>query len=338
MAKKRKRPRPHPPAPAPGSAPATESAEGSTSAAGQAGAGASEAAAGQAGGGASEAAAGHASAGASKAAAGHARKAGQANAEVSKAAAGHASRESAAPSSSGRARAGTSKPAGRSTAAARAKLPEARATKGVAREPVFWFGFEVSWAKVAIFRVVFFGMLAVDALLQIRHAPRYGANDFNVAQLPLLDGLGAGRVAYGVSQLVIAYALVMVALGVGTRWLLPIAAVLYAWLYFGSQLDAYQHHYLMALVLALACFVPWQRPDAGKLVRSWALRLILVQLGIMYLWAAISKLDPAWVDGATLGNQISGALRTMIEKTVGFQFASIAVIGTELTLAGSVWL
>lgn len=207
-----------------------------------------------------------------------------------------------------------------------------------AAEPAFWFGFEVSWAKLVTARVVLFGLLALDAVLAVRRAPRYGANDFNVANLGFLDGLGPGRVGYGVSQLVISMLLVAAALGVATRIVLPIAAVLYAWLYFGSQLDSYQHHYLVALVLAIACFVPWQKPPEGQPVRSWALRLMLVQLGIMYLWAAISKLDPLWLDGTTLGSQITGTMRSMIDSTFGFSVASILVIAVELALAATVWL
>jgi hypothetical protein len=208
-------------------------------------------------------------------------------------------------------------------------------------EPRFWFGFEVSWAKLVTARFVVFGMLALDALLQIRHAPRYGAGHFNVANLGFLDELGPGRAAYGVCQLLIAYFLMLTALGVATRIVLPIAAVLYAWLYFGSQLDSYQHHYLVSLVLAISCFVPWQRPrdaTAETPVRSWALRLVLVQLGIMYLWAAISKLDAAWLDGTTLGSQVTGSMKSLIEGTIGFKGASVLVIVVEFALAAMVWM
>ncbi len=207
------------------------------------------------------------------------------------------------------------------------------------QDPAFWFGFEVSWAKLVTARVVLFGLLALDAVLALRRAPRYGANDFNVANLGFLDHLGPGRVAYGVCQLAIALLLTAVALGVATRIALPIAAALYAWLYFGSQLDSYQHHYLVALVLALACFVPWQRPaDPAIPVRAWAVRLLLVQLGIMYLWAAISKLDPLWLDGTTLSSQLTGSVRSLTESTVGFRAMSWLVVTVELALAFTVWI
>jgi len=196
----------------------------------------------------------------------------------------------------------------------------------------FWFDFEVPRAKVAFGRVVLFTLLALDAVLQLRHAPRYGT-DFNVAQLPGLDGLGPGRFGYGAGQLVLAYAFVMIACGVATRWFVPLAAVIYNWLYFGSQLDSYQHHYLIAMLLILACFVPWQ--GAGP-VKSWALRLMLVELGIVYLWAAISKLDPLWLDGGALGGQIHGSLRSLIDATIGMKAVAILVPLTELALVG-VW-
>lgn len=229
-------------------------------------------------------------------------------------------------------------------------------------EPAFWFGFEVSWIKVWLLRVVLFGLLAIDALRQIEHAPRYGAGGFNVAQLPLLDALAPGRVTYAVSELVLGYLFALVACGVVTRYVLPFATLVYGWLYFSSHLDSYQHHYLVWLILVLACFVPWERPtaaattksdasargagddDAARVVppatpvRSWALRVILVQLAILYLWAAISKMNHAWIDGTTLSGQMTGKVRSLIDATVGMKGAAILVILTELTLAATVWI
>lgn len=204
----------------------------------------------------------------------------------------------------------------------------------------FWFGYEIVWAKLVVARFVIFGLLAVDSLLQISHAPRYGAGGFNVAHVPGLDALGAGRASFAIASLAIAYLLVFAALGVWTRFVLPIAAAIYAWLYFGSQLDSYQHHYLVALVLVIACFVPWERPaDATPRtpVRSWAIRLVLVQLGIMYLWAAISKMDAAWLDGRTLELQIAGTMRSIIDDTVGIKAASRFAMLAELALALTIW-
>jgi tetratricopeptide (TPR) repeat protein len=198
----------------------------------------------------------------------------------------------------------------------------------------FWFDFEVPSAKIVVGRVILFGLLAIDALTELVHAPRYGAG-FNVAQLPGLDALGPGRIGYGTCELILAYVFVLIAFGVATRWLVPLAAVIYNWLYFGSQLDSYQHHYLIAMLLVIACFVPWQ-PARGP-VRTWALRLMLVELAIVYLWAAISKIDPLWLDGTALAGQLHGSLRSLIDATIGMRAVAILVPLTELALTLVWW-
>ncbi len=206
--------------------------------------------------------------------------------------------------------------------------------------PAFFFGFEITWAKLVLARVIFFLLLAYDALEQISHAPRYGAGNFNVPQIGFLDAVAPGRELYSAAQLVSAYLLVLAASGVATRVVIPIATVIYGWLYFSSQLDSYQHHYLVWLLLVLSCFVPWQRPVSATpatRVRSWALRLILIQLAIVYFWAAISKMNPAWLDGQTLDKQLSGTMEGFIKSTVGYKTAALSVIVVELVLAATIW-
>jgi hypothetical protein len=223
---------------------------------------------------------------------------------------------------------------------ARRPLPEARVTRGGEPEPVWWFGFEIPWAKLVVLRVALFGVLALDALLQIDQAAKYGANEFNVAHLPFLDGLVPGRVTFGVGQLAMAYLLVLAAFGVATRIAVPIVALLYGWFYFASQFDSYQHHYLVAIVLAIASFVPWSRDDHAPRtpLRSWALRLLLVQLAIVYFWAAISKLDTLWLDGTTLERQLTGGMRSVVGSSIGFAAAAVITVVVELALAGTLWI
>ncbi len=233
----------------------------------------------------------------------------------------------------------------RRQAAREEKLATARVESGGAsnapvEEPAFWFGFDITWAKLVLARVVFFALLALDALLNYSHAPRYGAGDFTVAQLAIFDPIAPGRAGFAIGQLICAWAFVLVACGVATRWVLLVATAIYGWLYFGSQLDSYQHHYLVWLMLLLACFVPWERPVdvvPATRIRSWAMRLILVQLAILYFWAAVSKCNSAWFDGTTLGQQIHTSMRGLISSTVGFKVASSLVVLTEFTLAATIW-
>jgi len=211
----------------------------------------------------------------------------------------------------------------------------------VATRPRFWLDFERSWASWVCFRFVFFGLHAIDAVLQLAHAPRYGAGDFNVTQIPLpLPDPSRVGMSFVYGALAIAFALL--AFGVGVRALLPLAAALYSYAYFVSQLDSYQHHYLMCLLLVVLCFVPTAPTRTGadgrRWVQSWALRLALVQLAIVYLWAAVAKLEAPWLDGTLLTRQLrpDSSLRGVV-SALGFATVAKLVLVTEATLAATVW-
>jgi hypothetical protein len=232
---------------------------------------------------------------------------------------------------------------------ARRKRAPATPAMQIDRYLRFWFDFGVSRAKLARFRVVFFTLIGVDGFLQIAHAPRYGAGDFNVAHIAGLDALlpGPGRSGMLLVFLLQSYLGFRIAWGAAGRISLIALTALYGYGYFISQLDSYQHHYLLFLLLVVACFVPWHQaprnsdraskraraPSSSPMVTSWALRLIFVQISILYFWAAVAKLDPAWLDGTTIGRQMQpGAMRGVAEA-LGLAAMAKLVIATELFLA-----
>ncbi|MBZ0237543.1 MAG: HTTM domain-containing protein [Deltaproteobacteria bacterium] len=208
-----------------------------------------------------------------------------------------------------------------------------------------WFALEISWAKLVVFRVVFFGLMAVDAFLQLPHASRYGAGGFNVPHFTWLPLPEPGRASITFVHGALAILFALVAQGALARVALPLAAALYGWAYFSSQLDSYQHHYLMWLLLVILCFAPrapdplprGAAPDAPRSVASWAIRLALVQCSIVYLWAAIAKMTPLWLDGTALYIQVrDGWARELIES-IGFARVSWLVLAAELFLAAALW-
>ena len=226
-------------------------------------------------------------------------------------------------------------------APAAARPPVRAAALPTATRGRFWLDFELSWASWALFRLCFFGLHAIDAVLQLAHAPRYGAGGFNVPQLPLPLLPAPDRTGMSFVYGLLAIAFALCAVGVAVRVLLPLAAALYAYAYFVSQLDSYQHHYLMGLVLFLLCFVPTAPTSVGadgrRWLRSWALRLVLVQLAIVYLWAAVAKVDPAWLDGKLLASQVQpGRMRSLIGG-LGFGAVAVLVLATEVALAATIW-
>lgn len=233
---------------------------------------------------------------------------------------------------------------GASPRAARRAAAAARSSSGTSSQTSPRFALEMSTAKLALARFALFAVLVIDAVLQVSHAGRYGAGGFNVPHLPGLPG--PGREAYLFCQCAIACLAAIVAVGAGGRLVPAALSLLYGWCYFGSQLDSYQHHYLAWLIVTLWCFVPappilGEAPTRGApppaFVRSSALRLILLQLGILYLWAAVSKLDPKWLDGTAMSLQIGGLLREVVDATVGIKIASRLVVVAELGLAVTVW-
>jgi tetratricopeptide (TPR) repeat protein len=198
----------------------------------------------------------------------------------------------------------------------------------------WWFDFEIDRNHLALLRFAFFAVLAVDAFLQLGHAPRYGAGGFNVGHVPWLPLPAPSRERMVIVDLVLTYLFAMTAVGVGTRITVPAAAVLFNYGYFVSQLDSYQHHYLVAMLLIIAAFVPWHARQ--ERVKSWALRLFTVQLALLYLWAALAKLEPRWLDGAALKLQLRPE---WVRDLVGSNWALLAkaIVAGELALA-ALWL
>ncbi len=198
----------------------------------------------------------------------------------------------------------------------------------------FWTGPDVSETQLARFRLVFFALIAVDAFLFLAHAPRYGAGGFNVAQFPALSFLTPelSRVAVIVCSIVMSYLAARIALGIGTRWLTACLAVIYAIVYLSSQLDSFQHHFLLVLVLASLATIDWS--DSSK--RGPAVRLIMLQVSVVYVFAAVSKMEATWWDGNTLEAafaQLDPSVAVDVVKKLGYGNAARLIVLIELAVA-----
>ncbi|HUQ06676.1 MAG TPA: HTTM domain-containing protein [Kofleriaceae bacterium] len=232
----------------------------------------------------------------------------------------------------------------RPSGAARSGDGAAGAT-GTSRAARYFFWLEIPWAKLVVFRFAFFALLSIDAFLQLPHASRYGANNFNVPHFSWLPLPEPGRAGITFAHAAMCILFALVAQGALVRVALPIATVLYGWAYFSSQLDSYQHHYLVWLLLVILCFAPRApdplprsaSPNAPRTTTSWALRLALVQVSIVYLWAAIAKMDTLWVDGTALFIQVrDGWVRNTV-ASIGFSRMAVFIIAGELFLAVAMW-
>lgn len=218
----------------------------------------------------------------------------------------------------------------------------------------YWFEHDVLRTRLALWRFVFFGLLAADFwFVLLPHAPRFGAGGFNVSQIPALDPylpLPTPAIV-GSLYLLGGFLALAIALGVHPKRCLVALAPIYVGTYAWSQSDSYQHHYLISLVLVLLAFVPeaaWTHPKPGEAthVRSWAVRLVYVQIGLMYAWTGVTKHTAAWLDGTTLSQLLTcepqAHLRAFADLTgwsveATLSAASVAVMVGEY-LAGVVYL
>lgn len=167
-----------------------------------------------------------------------------------------------------------------------------------------WLTPRITWLRFA-----FFALLGLDAWINlVMRASQYGEGGFNAAQFPILDvfPLPTPEIVLGL-RAVCGFLALRVALGIAPRASAIGTCVAYGLVYFWSQVDTYQHHYLTFLLLVSFCFVPhqqlggWDRPEAPpSQVRGWAIRMIYWTIAILYFYAAIAKWDPLWLDGSAV--------------------------------------
>ena len=174
-----------------------------------------------------------------------------------------------------------------------------------------WFQGGPDRTRVSMLRGAFYGLLAFDLwVLMAPRTYRAGAGGFDVAQLTWLQGvLPLPRPEWFLFAALVGGLLSLrIAVGVAQRWEPAALAVLYCVPYYWSQQDGYQHHHLLAMFLVINCFVPWDRSRwraASEASRTWPLKLLYVQVSVVYLFTAITKVDQWWLNGWALHGQIS---------------------------------
>ena len=210
----------------------------------------------------------------------------------------------------------------------------------------FWSEYRAAPEVLALFRLLFFGVLAVDMWLQVDQAPRYGAHHFNVSHLPALDGLLPVMTRPVMAFLFIlqAYLAGLVALGGGGRARprrsdLALRSDL---LLEPARLVPAPLPHVPGAAPALPGPLgtepappaprrpaekrkekPPKAPKTPEAPGDWPVRLILVQISIVYVFAAIAKTDPLWWHGRVIELQVSADwAHDLIERMGGFRTVS----------------
>lgn len=114
------------------------------------------------------------------------------------------------------------------------------------------------------------------------------------------------------------YFIVMGVLGVGVligykyKWSIGFFTLMWAWVYFMEKTSYNNHYYLLLILCLLMCIVPAHRYFSLDVQKNpaikntamprWIPLLIIVQMGIVYTFAAVAKCYPDWLNGTVATN------------------------------------
>ncbi|HET7541584.1 MAG TPA: HTTM domain-containing protein [Polyangiaceae bacterium] len=166
----------------------------------------------------------------------------------------------------------------------------------------------VDAASVAAFRMAFGAMLLISTLRFFAHgwvrefygAPTHFFSYWGFAWVRPLS-LPGMYLLYAV----IAAAAACVMLGVASRAAAAVGALSFGYAHFCDKSNYLNHYYLITLLLALLAFLPvdrefslrvFRRPGERKgQVRAWVLYLLRFQIGVVYVFGGLAKLNADWL-------------------------------------------
>lgn len=173
----------------------------------------------------------------------------------------------------------------------------------------YFYGSESS-RRVVLFSRAFYAILSLDCwVLMLSHGARYGADGFNVPHFSWLRSLPwQVTPSLYVGVMIFSGWLALFCALLPQRTIARVGVcLLYSYGWAMSMLDSYQHHYFLSLVLVCLCFLPREVFLRGPTVATlsvWPFRLMTATVGLVYLFAALSKLEPGWYDGQVLAHVV----------------------------------
>ena len=166
----------------------------------------------------------------------------------------------------------------------------------------------VDAASVAAFRIAFGAMLLISTLRFFAHG---WVREFYGVPTHFFSYWGFAWVRpFPLSGMYALYALITLAsaclmLGVASRAAAAVGALAFGYAHFCDKSNYLNHYYLITLLLALLAFLPvdreyslraLRRPAQRKgQVRAWVLYLLRFQIGVVYVFGGIAKLNADWL-------------------------------------------
>jgi vitamin K-dependent gamma-carboxylase len=163
-------------------------------------------------------------------------------------------------------------------------------------------------ASLAAFRIALGAMLLISTLRFFSHgwvrefygAPSHFFSYWSFAWVRPLPLPGM----YALYALIAGSALCLM-LGLAARAAAALAALAFGYAHFCDKANYLNHYYLITLLLGLLAFLPvdrqysirvWRRPSEGRgQVRAWVVYLLRFQIGVVYLFGGLAKLNADWL-------------------------------------------
>ncbi|HEY3255307.1 MAG TPA: HTTM domain-containing protein, partial [Polyangiaceae bacterium] len=163
-------------------------------------------------------------------------------------------------------------------------------------------------ASVAVFRIAFGALLLISTLRFFAHG---WVREFYGVPTHFFAYWGFGWVRplplpgmYALYALISAAALCLM-LGIASRAAAALAALAFGYAHFCDKSNYLNHYYLITLLLGLLAFLPidrqysvrvWRRPSERRgQVHAWVLYLLRFQIGVVYLFGGLAKLNTDWL-------------------------------------------
>ena len=167
----------------------------------------------------------------------------------------------------------------------------------------------IDGASLALFRILFGALLTWDVgryLLLGRVERYYAASGFRFSYFGFDWVSPLPAAAMNVVFVALTALAICIAVGLRYRTCAALFAVGYTYVFLIDQANYLNHQYLICLLSFLLAFMPahavfsfdsQRSSDRAPVVRRWTVWLLRTQVGIVYAYAGIAKLNPDWLAG-----------------------------------------
>jgi hypothetical protein len=186
----------------------------------------------------------------------------------------------------------------------------------------------------SFFEFVLYCLVGIETFLELEKTQKYGSDGFNVADFYFLNQIIANNASNLTTIIMIMRLLIIILCFVLASGRLKtsfetmlckfLLASVYGVAYFSSQIDNYQHHYLICLLLVL-------------IATNLLSKLLVFQVSWVYFCTTLTKLHWSFLDGSTLRHTLGGIVGKQINQINNNQWLwiamSIAAVVVELLLS-----